>query len=652
MSTTEQDVRDAVAAGENMTSSDVWATRVANFKKFAESFHERGTKIEDRFADDRENALDQMERVNLFFSNVSIIKESLFNSLPKPDVKRLHTGDWDNEPARVAATIVERGLTYEISKAPNFEESIKSAIHDWCVPGMGTVWVEFIDAENGQPEHLAISPVYWKDLLWEPARHWHECMWVGRRVYFTTEEAKRKFGDLPIFAESANPKGSGTGGNSGTNATIQSAIVSGKVCVIQMWDKAERKVYWLTECGTKQLGPTIDDPLKLSGFYPCPRPLIANKTTRAFLPIPDYKVAQDQYMKLDILYNRINLIISAIRVAGAYDSSNPQLGNILGGAENKLIPVDNWALFGERGGIKGAIDFFPIEQVAQVLNHLTGAYSMIKSELFEVTGMSDIVRGASNQYETASAQQIKAQFASVRMNGNQRDTSAFVVDLLKIMAEMQINLYTEQRLSEVCGQLPMDDQPFVPAALELLRAGFTHQASIGIEADSLTQSDWSLQQSQRITYVQALSGFLQSAIPAAQQTPELAPLLVTIIKFASVGFKGSSEIEGVLDTALANLQKAGQNPAPKPPSPEQTKMEADKQAHMLKMQELQAKVQQMQQVHEMKVQQMMADISADRAEHQMQMQQMQEKHILQMQQLIEKARVQRDVSTIVPGREG
>src|SRR5690606_40090888 len=95
---------------------------------------------------------------------------------------------------------------------------------------------------------------------------------------------------------------------------------------------------------------------------------------------------------------------------------------------------------------RGMIDWYPVEQVATVLQHLYSAFEATKGLLFEITGMSDIVRGASNQYETAAAQQIKAQFASVRMNGYQRDVAKFVAKILNIMSEMFTQLYSEQKI--------------------------------------------------------------------------------------------------------------------------------------------------------------------------------------------------------------
>lgn len=637
----EKDVLNAIAGNSGQQAGNPWPGRIGSFHKFVEKFHKTGSEIERRYEDARDDGSPDLavnlKKVNIFFSNVSVIKESLFNSLPKPDVKRLHTGEWENDVARVAAMIIERSLTYEIKKAPGFEESIKLAIFDRLVPGIGTVWIEFHAAGEGTPEYITVEPVYWKDLMWEPQRIWRNCQWVGRKITMDNAEYKRRWPDAPEAGNAAQPGKDNVG-----DTVIEQALMNDKTTVIQMWDKPSRKMLWMTLTG--HVLQEVADPYGIPSFFPTPKPLIANQVSRKFLPVPDYYIAQDQYLELDTVYARINLIIKAVRVAGVYDSSTPSIGRMLDGNENVLIPVDNWAMFAERGGVKGSIDWFPVEQVVQVLTHLTQAYTFIKGELFEVTGMADIVRGSSNQYETASAQQIKAQFASVRLNGFQRDTSAFVRDTLTIIAEIQTQLYSEERMSQVCGQLPMDDQKYVPDALMALKTNFRHQAMIDIEADSLTQADWGLEQQQRMTYVQALSGFIQSALPVAQAVPTLAPLLVAIIKFASVGFKGSAELEGILDTALDSL--SNQPPKEEGPSPEQQKiqmeMEQAQKEFDLKMAEAQAKMDQRQQEMQLDRERFRDEMQRDREKHAMQMQEMQEKHDMQMAQLHEKMEAQRE----------
>jgi len=456
--------------------------------------------------------------------------------------------------------------------AEHFEHAIKSAIMDRLVPGIGQAWVRF-DMVDGQ-ETIFIDTVFWEDFIYEPARSWEQVTWCGRRIEVSKEEAIERWGE-----EKAGQLESAKSNDTATPKEIN----SDKYTAYEIWDKKTRKMCHVAK-GLEEPLDEKDDPYGLMGFFPCPRPLIANPVTASFLPVTDYHQAQDQYNQLDVLYARISLIIEAVKVAGCYDASETAIGTMLTGEENKLIPVDGWAMYMEKGGAKGMIDWFPIEQVVSVLQSLQAQFEAVKAVLYEVSGMSDIMRGASNQYETASAQEIKAQFASVRMNGYQRDVSEFVGQVLNIMAGIICNLYSDQKIMAIVGTLTEPDMALLPQAAGVIRDNFQRMYKVSIEPDSLTQADWALEKGQRMELVGYISQLLNTAIPAAQETPELAPLMLSLIKFSVAGFKGAAEIEGVLDQQLAELTRKAQEGGEKEPSPEQQKMQMEQQKMQMEMQ--------------------------------------------------------------------
>ena len=558
----------------------VWDKRIAKAEKFFERAREHGRKVYMRYQDKRDDDIIGLQKVNIFYANVNTIKESLFNSLPKPDVSRLHKGDYEDDAARVAALVLQRALTYEVHCAKSFTGSIKYAILDRLVPGIGQVWLRFEKAE-GRPEEIFIDVLYWEDFIYGPARCWEEVPWVGRRHMFTGQEI------IDLYGKSALNEASVIKDD---NNITPKEINEGKYCVYEIWEKKTRKVFHVI-IGVAKPIKTLDDPYKLPDFFPCPRPLVANLTTSAFLPVTDYHLAQDQYNELDVLYARMALISRAVKVAGCYDAASAEIGSMLEGQENKLIPVDNWAMFAERGGAKGMIDWYPVEQVVTVFAALQSQYEMVKATLYEVTGMSDIMRGASNQYETAAAQEIKAQFASVRMNGYQRDTSEFVRDILRIVASLMCNLYSDEKFMAIIGTFNEADKALLPAAAKILRDQFQLKYKVDIEPDSLTQSDWALEKGQRMELTGYLSQFLASAIPAVENSPELGPMLFAMVKFSIAGFKGAAEIEGIIDQQLAALVTKAQNPEPPKPTPEEQKMQLEQQKAQMQQQLEQQKMQ-------------------------------------------------------------
>lgn len=572
-----------------------WDAKLGASEKFLQEWYTHAAKVYQRYEDDRD-AFVAGQRVNFFYANVNILKESLFNSLPKPDVSRMQRGDFQDDVSRVAALVVQRALTYEIECAPHFKESIELAILDRLVPGLGQVWVSFEAEtdEEGNPvdgtEQIKIEHVYWKDFLYEPARRWSKVGWVARRLSLSRSEMKAAYGE--DWEEKAG------GLKEPADGLTSPVLDEGKHCVFEIWDKRKKKVYHWVKGADKPL-KELDDPYQLKGFFPCPKPLVANATTNNYRPITDYHIAQDQYNQLDVLYCRIQLIIEAIKVAGLYDASNTNIPRMLTTQENTLIPVDNWAMHAERGGARGQIDWFPVEQVATVLQSLYAAFEATKAILFEITGMSDIVRGASNQYETASAQQIKAQFASVRMNGYQRDVGEFVAGILRIMAELFTQLYSDQKVMSIIGDLPPDDQQYLPMAGQVLRSDVLSKYKVNIQANSLTQADWALEKEQRLELVNTVGQMLGQVMAAAEQVPEMATIGVHLIKFAVAGYKAGGELESWIDTQLDQMAQQAleqkNNPQPPEPSPEEKKAEMEMQKMQmdaqLKQQEFQSKLQ-------------------------------------------------------------
>jgi hypothetical protein len=608
----------------------VWNKKIEKAEKFFDRAKEHGRNVYNRYKDDRQDQVIGLHRVNIFYSNVNTIKESLFNSLPKPDVSRVHKGDFEDDVSRVAANILQRALNYEVQCLRNFEPAIKYAILDRLVPGMGQVWLRF-----EQPEAIAIDVLYWEDFIYQPARNWDLVQWVARKHELTKDEFIEAYGEEG-FKEASQIKAD--------NNVTPKELTEDKYCAYEIWDKKKKEVVHIVK-GAKEPLKTIPDPYGLPDFYPCPPPMFANLTTSALLPITDYHLAQDQYNELDTLYARMALITRAVKVAGAYDASATEISRMLEGQENKLIPVDNWAMYAEKGGAKGLIDWYPIEQIVTVYQALQQQYDFVKSTLFEITGMSDIMRGASNQYETASAQEIKAQFASVRMGGYQRGVNYFVRDILNVMACLMCKLYSDEKFQQIVGSFTEGDQQYLAPAMQLLRDNVTRQYKVDIESDSLTQSDWALEKNQRMELTGYIGQFLTAALPAVQEQPQIAGLLMGMLKFTIAGFKGASELEGIIDSQIAAMEQAKQeeeqNPQPPEPSPEEQQMQAEMQMEQQRMQMEQQKMQAEAQMKQMESQQKLeleraqaeADLAVTQQKAQLDMQLKREEQAMKMQML-------------------
>ena len=72
-----------------------------------------------------------------------------------------------------------------------------------------------------------------------------------------------------------------------------------------------------------------------------------------------------------------------------------------------LVPITNWAAF---GGTKEVIIWLPIDMIATTITALVMLRKQIIEDIYQITGMADIMRGATDPNETLGAQQLKTQY--------------------------------------------------------------------------------------------------------------------------------------------------------------------------------------------------------------------------------------------------
>lgn len=316
-------------------------------------------------------------------------------------------------------------------------------------------------------EEARIKYEFWEDYREAPARVWAEVNWVRYRAYLTQDELKDRFGKKKAALVNLDftPKGS----ESSETGKDGAASIYKKAEIWEIWDKTKREVIWIAP-GTPDL--VLDkkaDPLKLSGFFPNPDPLLATTTTDKRIPVPDYIQYQDQAIEIDTLTQRINKLTEALRVAGVYAADEKQsLQRLFDAGDNTLIPVEGWAAFaGDKGGLKDLILWLPIQQVAEVVIQLYSARDRSKQILYEVTGIADIIRGSTNPNETATAQGIKAQYATMRLSATQKSVANFARDLIRLTAGVIAEHFSPQTISLITGYpqlLPVPPLPPMPQA--------------------------------------------------------------------------------------------------------------------------------------------------------------------------------------------
>lgn len=604
-------------------SARKWLAELKFAKREDEKFVKRGKKIVKRYRDERSGWSDSNKRYNILWANIQTMLPATYAKTPKAQVERR----WkDQDPVgRTASIILERALQYEIDHYGDFDASVKSAVLDRLLPGRGTVWVRFETKETEIPEQVEeaqeaqaeamgmpeppeyeyectpVDYVYWEDFRYSPARCWDEVTWVARRVYMSRKEGVERFGEafneVPLTHE---PVGLDELKNQGAELSEIDSLK--KAQIWEIWSKADEKVYWVAE-GYSQTLDIKDDPYGLDGFWPCPRPLFATQSTDTLVPVPDFALYQDQAEELDMLTNRIAMLVEAVKVVGVYDASQPAISRMMSeGVNNTLIGVDSWAAFGEKGGLKGTVDFLPLDMVLTALNQCYQAREQCKQVIYEVTGLSDIIRGASMASETATAQQIKSQYASLRLKRLQMDVALFASEVLRIKAQIMCDFYSPQSLIQMSGIMGTQDARYAEQAVQLLKNEPARNFRIEVAADSLVEMDEVSEKQSRMEFLTAAGGFLREALPVVQQSPDVAPLLLQMLLFGVRAFRGGRPMESAFENFEAKLNEP-KPPAPPQPDPEQIKMQGQMQMEQMRMQLEQSKMQGASELEQVKMQQ-------------------------------------------------
>jgi hypothetical protein len=449
-----------------------WAQEIAHAEKELKDWHSQARSATRKYRDDRDAYSAGARYFNLFKTNTEILEANLYANIPSVDVSRRFSDPAD-DVARVASIILQRAVQQDIDEPYcDFDRVMRQVVQDRLTAGLGTAWVRLTtetaaqaavgdgppptDPETQQPlmeitdQEVCIDWVYWDDFLWSPCRVWAERRWVGRRVPMTKDQLVKRFGQqlagqIPLdYAPNRQEQEPSPG--------TQNEVMK-RAAIYEIWDREKREVIWFSK-GHGELLDVKPDPLKLHDgrFEPSPEPLFANLTNSNCVPKPDYHMLQDQYQELNEVNHRISLLISACKVVGVYDQGQDSIKRMLQeGTENTLIPVDNWAMFAEKGGLKGVVDWLPLDVVIQALERLQQHREAIKAQIYELSGISDIVRGFTAASETLGAQELKSKYASIRIQKLQDSVTRFAQELLQIKADILVTHFEPAILAKLAN---------------------------------------------------------------------------------------------------------------------------------------------------------------------------------------------------------
>jgi hypothetical protein len=219
-------------------------------------------------------------------------------------------------------------------------------------------------------EESVTDYVNWEDFGHSVARTWDEVDLVWRRTYLSRKQLVTRFGKE--LGERI-PLDWGGGKDGAEERSVEDEFTKKAADLRGLVQVGEEGLLGLQGVQRARARRQAD-PLELDGFFPCPRPLLGTLANDSLIPVPDFVFYQDQAEEVDDLTAKISELQDGLKVVGLYAGEKENnLASIVKAANNTLIPVPDWVKLKEMGGVKGVVEWWPIDMVVTALQALIGA---------------------------------------------------------------------------------------------------------------------------------------------------------------------------------------------------------------------------------------------------------------------------------------
>ena len=558
-------------------TAQYWHIELNNADKTEEDWRKRGRKVIERYRDERNvdtYGMGSEKKFNILWANTETLKGALFAKMAKPDVRRRFP---DNNPVtKDIARVLERTLAYA-NDVYNANKPIESALEDYLLPGRGVVWVVYdpvfvkemvqmeqinemgerviieVEEERVAEQRCYFDYVHWEDYRENPAKRPEDVSWKARRHLWTRDQLKDKgFSNVEDIPLNWSPDSD--------EENYEAEEVFKRAEIWEIWDRVKYKRYYVARNYDKILRED-DDPYELQDFFPTPTPMIAVRTNDTSVPIPEFTLYQDQAEELDRVTTRISNLIEGLKRRGVYDASVPELSHLANAGDNDFIPSENFSLLAQKGGLSGVFQQEDISPIGMVLQGLYQQRTQILEIIYEVTGISDLLRGNTKASETATAQQLKAQFGSMRMRKRQEEIERYIRDLFRIKAEIVAEHYEPEVLQAITNI------QVTPEMMQIMRDDKLREYNIDVETDSTVFADENAEKQTRIEFLQTMGAYLEKAIAVSNANPSLTPIMFQSLRFLVGAWKVGREFEEVIDQTEQQIMQQMQQAMQAPPQP-------------------------------------------------------------------------------------
>ena len=586
-------------AAAQLRPAKVWLDRITEYRQKFEKWEQQCVNLDKLYS--RHERADSADReYSIFWANLEVLKPAVYARAPVPVVAPRFKDN--NLVAREASEVLERSLVVNFEQA-DLDGMMKEVRDQFLRYARGTGKVRLAG-----PGALAFDDIHHTDFAHELKRTWREVGWCGHRAWQTKEQGEQRFGEIfrGVELKKKDP-----------NAVLPDK--SDQAAVWEIWDKASGNVVWFAEGFEHILDekPAREVLAELRNFWPYPKPAFGTLVPGSLLPVPDIRQYKDQIEEINQVTARIAALCESLRLKGFYPAGMGELSDAIEAAikstddRQTLIGVSSTAALGTTS-FKDSVVWLPVADVLALVQGLIEIRRVLIEDVYQITGISDIVRGQSEAQETLGAQQLKSQWGSIRIRERQNELSRFARDVTRIGAEIiaentpaqilfemaQVQLPTAEQKQQVEMQLKTAQEQAAHAAQQsgqdvpppqppkevtkLLKKptqedvaaflandrarGFT----IEIETDSTIQPDEDAEKQRRIEFGTAIGGMFQQAAPIVMQAPALGPFVVEAMKFMAGGFRAGRPLEAALDQlaeTIEGLAEAAAGPQEPPVDP-------------------------------------------------------------------------------------
>lgn len=338
----------------------------------------------------------------------------------------------------------------------------------------------------------------------------------------------------------------------------------------QVFDRIRKQVFIVCETDIDEPLHVAGDELGLQKFFPIAKPLQFNRRTGSQTPICDYDIIQPLIEELDEVTKRIAALVRELRVRGLYDPKMTpafeQLETLLDGQYATGVAGEQWVDGKGATSMEDLIHHWPMDPYIKALQQLYAQRDQLINTIYQMTGITDIQRGASNPNETLGAQKLKANFGSQRIQEAQKEVARFCRDLLRIAIEIVAKRFRRETIEQMSGI------PLTPEVEQIIRDDVQRTYAIDIETDSTIRADIQRDMDMVNNFIGMTGQFGGAVAAIAPVMPQTMPMMFEVFVTAARRILKGKAIEDAFDKMI-EAAKQGVQQQDSGPSQEQMQHE-------------------------------------------------------------------------------